>query len=216
MVLSNKSWVLLGFHQRYIEMYWDVTNNVQDNERFNQPKYGTHRPKWAYNEDIATKELPGYGYTSKNSCVSRKGPGDEKTLFGIDASFLAIHTHTHEAHCNDCNKSNLRLETWAIFVWILISGVVSQRGHCEPNQLDGWIYIYIGLFVVQVTSEDVNTNRGTIWHHLFRWVRQPMPRTYWQFQDLPFGNLRAGENHILKKLALALFHHPIRENLAWD
>ena len=40
----------------------------------------------------------------------------KKTLFGIDASFLAIHTHTHEAHCNDCNKSNLRLETWAIFV----------------------------------------------------------------------------------------------------
>ena len=24
---------------------------------------------------------------------------------------------------------------------------LAQRGHCEPNQLDGWIYIYICIYI---------------------------------------------------------------------
>ena len=172
MVLSNKSWVLLGFHQRYIEMYWDVTNNVQDNERFNQPKYGTHRPKWEYNEDIATKELLGYGYTPKNSCVSRKGPGDEKDIVR-DRRQLSSYSYPYTwAHCNDCNKSNLRLETWAIFVWILISGVVSPARSLWTQSV-GWMDIYIYIYIICIyiyrvirCSSYIRGCKHKSWHHM--------------------------------------------------
>ena len=164
MVLSNKSWVLLGFHQRYIEMYWDVTNNVQDNERFTSQNTGLIGQNGHIMRISQPKNCRGMDIHPRILVCPERDQVMKKTLFGIDASFLAIHTHTHEAHCNDCNKSNLRLETWAIFVWILISGVVSQRGHCEPNQLDGWIYIYI--YRVIRCSSYIRGCKHKSWHHM--------------------------------------------------